>query len=355
MDLTSEFIPTIFDPAGADEQDFRAFNALINTLRAESRPDDPPRSLQATINHLQGISALHDLDITIWVVRADERMIASAHTVVAHRQDNRHLMEGEIEVHPRYRRRGIGSRLLRELAHTARCEKRTLLLGGTTDRVPAGAAFAAGLGAERGQEAHTNQLVLAEVDRRLIASWQQVADSTAAAFEMGLWVGAYPEEELEEIAAMYEVMNTAPIDDLELEDFTVTPDMLRQREAYQAQRGLERWTLFVRHRPSGKLAGYTETFFDPDQPHLLEQGDSGVLPDYRGRGLGKWLKAAMIAKVLRERPGVRFIRTGNADSNAAMLAINRALGFNPYCSLTVWQVPLAKVENYLRNRGLEVS
>jgi hypothetical protein len=55
----------------------------------------------------------------------------------------------------------------------------------------------------------------------------------------------------------------------------------------------------------------------------------------------------MLKKVLQERPQVRLIRTGNADSNAAMLKINQELGFKPYTADTLWQVELQKVLDYL--------
>jgi hypothetical protein len=54
--------------------------------------------------------------------------------------------------------------------------------------------------------------------------------------------------------------------------------------------------------------------------------------------LGKWLKAAMLERLHRERPDVRVVRTGNADTNAAMLAINEALGFAVAREAIVWQV-----------------
>lgn len=48
------------------------------------------------------------------------------------------------------------------------------------------------------------------------------------------------------------------------------------------------------------------------------------------------------------QPGlVERIRTGNAGSNAPMLRINRELGFKPYKSITVWQVGVDRVLEYL--------
>ncbi len=57
----------------------------------------------------------------------------------------------------------------------------------------------------------------------------------------------------------------------------------------------------------------------------------------------------MLDRVLRERPQVRFVRTGNADSNAAMLRINHQLGFKPYIAHCVWQVETDKVLDYLNS------
>jgi GNAT superfamily N-acetyltransferase len=74
---------------------------------------------------------------------------------------------------------------------------------------------------------------------------------------------------------------------------------------------------------------------------------TAVYPEYRNKGLGRWLKAAMLDKVLKGRPQVKFVRTGNADSNAAMLKINNELGFRPYLANTLWQVEIDRVQEYL--------
>ena len=44
---------------------------------------------------------------------------------------------------------------------------------------------------------------------------------------------------------------------------------------------------------------------------------------------------------------MQVIRAGNANSNAAMLKINRALGFQRRLAWGTWQVELEQVDHYL--------
>jgi GNAT superfamily N-acetyltransferase len=71
------------------------------------------------------------------------------------------------------------------------------------------------------------------------------------------------------------------------------------------------------------------------------------MPDYRGRGLGRRMKAEMVTRILRERPEVEVIRTGNANSNVPMLRINNEMGFKPYTEEAIWQVATDAVADYL--------
>lgn len=54
---------------------------------------------------------------------------------------------------------------------------------------------------------------------------------------------------------------------------------------------------------------------------------TGVLPEFRGRGLAQALKLQTI--LLARQEGMRTIRTNNDSNNAPMLAVNRKLGYSP--------------------------
>jgi RimJ/RimL family protein N-acetyltransferase len=194
---------------------------------------------------------------------------------------------------------------------------------------------------------HINRLDLAELDRDLVRRWIDEGPARAPGYSLVTVDGPYPDDLIEEIADVFEVMNDAPRDDLQMEDQKLTVEQVRDIDKMLTAQKAERWALFARHEETGKLVGLTYVVWRPDQPETVGQGDTGVRPEHRGHALGKWLKAAMLQRILDERPQAKDVRTGNADSNGAMLGINRALGFKPYIATMNWQVPVEKVRAYL--------
>jgi GNAT superfamily N-acetyltransferase len=337
------------------DADYKALSQLYSRLHTERDPDDPPTPLEKLIQQWRSLPDF--VEAFVWVVRQDAspELIASARADLVRMEENKHLMQIRIGVLPESRRQGIARRLLTCVVETAERENRRMLIMDTTARIPAGEAFMQRLGAQKGLEAHTNQLKMSDLNRDLVCAWIERASERASGFELGFWDGAYPEEQIEAIAALHEVMNTQPYGSLEVEDFHFTPEHLRQMEQALFASGGERWTLYVREKATGAFAGFTDIFWNPNRPELLQQGGTGVFPAYRNRGLGRWLKAAMLEKVMQDRPQVRLIRTGNADSNAAMLGINRELGFQPYESQAIWQIETEQARRYLEKAVAQVS
>lgn len=338
-----------FDFKAASPEEYAAYNRFANLMQAERLPDDPPTPVEELIARMQNLPPV--VTVHTWVAwdAESDQIVASATIQILHMAENQHLAPIQIDVLPDYRRQGLGRRLLSLLVPIAQAENRRLLMAESNERVPAGGAFLQHLGAQPGLASHTNQLALEQVDPTLIQRWLERADALNQEFELGFWEGPYPEEELEAVAHLMRVLDDQPTDELEIEAFKLTPDLLRQMEQMLFAAGGQRWTCYVRERASGEFAGYTDVTWRPSRPHLVEQGGTGVFPRYRNRGLGRWLKATMLARLMQQRPETRYIRTGNADANGPMLKINRELGFQPYISETAWQVETTQVQAYLQN------
>jgi mycothiol synthase len=331
------------------EHEYRALNVFENCIRAESLPDDPSIPLTEAIQRWQNMPTY--LEVLQWAAwhQTDAAIVARGEVELWRTETNQHVAYFDIAVLPAFRRQGLARRLLALIVATAQAEKRRLLMAHTNERVPAGAAFMQCLDARPGLVGHTNQLVLAELDPHLLQCWQTQARERATAFELSCWIGAWPAEQIAEFSQLITAgMNQQPLGELQLEEFNYTPARIRQQEQLWAATGTERWTMIICERATGRAVGLTEVWWQPNRPTILQQGLTVVLPTYRNRGLGRWLKAAMLAKVVQDRPQVKVVRTGNADSNAAMLKINHALGFKPYLAGCFWQVDTAQVLSYLQ-------
>lgn len=275
-----------------------------------------------------------------WQVLVGGELVAHGHLGFGLTGDNPHAGGAGFIVRPDWRRRGLGTRLLNEIIAEMHRLGRTLLILGTGSQVAAGEAFAAQTGAEMALEARLNRLDLATLDRAVLERMKATGLAKAGAFTLGWWEDTLPEDELDDIAEMFQTMNSAPRDKLKTNDHKTTADQLRQGLKNIRIGKLAYWCLYARETATGRLAGFSETYWHPDRPRHLGQGNTGVMPAYRGHALGRLIKATMLERVLKERPTVQFIDTSNADSNAPMLKINQELGFRLHSVGKTWQLPL---------------
>jgi len=139
----------------------------------------------------------------------------------------------------------------------------------------------------------------------------------------------------------------APRDDLDVGDVVVDTDFVAELDRALIESGRTRWTIFVRNA-AGTCVGGTEVTFEPSDPVVAFQQNTGIDPGHRGLGLAKWVKAAMLIQIRDQHPGTKRVRTDNAFSNEPILAINNTLGFKTVSTRTEWQTQVDNVGRALR-------
>ena len=313
------------------EREKRGLYELDRILTQEELPEDPPLPYEEWLTWLSSPS---DVQVRYWIVwsAAGSRVEGAGHLRTRNRDENRHIGRPYVGVRPERRRAGLGSKLLLETAKAAAADGRTLLQSWAFAPGP-GVGFCDALGWENKIEENHNRLRVSDLDLDLMRSWIGKASERASDYYLEFFAGPCPEEWREKFSQARWVMNTAPRSESE-EDEPMTPEMIAERDAIAERDGWRPWTYVAVHRPTGEWAGYTRLWPSPFRPELAGQDDTGVMPAHRNRGLGRWLKAAMILKFLEENPNVKWVDTWNASSNAAMLSINHAMGFK---AVLTWQ------------------
>lgn len=346
-----------FAPATATREEWARFHAFRRVRHAESSPEDPVGE-DATVEQW-----IHKFDrdpeeanIRWQVVLADQPDVMVGEVDYTYRlpaaadfATTGHGGWGGISLVAPMRRHGIGRRLLRLIYDAMATHGQRLMISATTE--PDGMAFLDAIGAERALEGGQNRLQLPDVDWAMVERWVAEGPARAPGARLELFERV-PDEILEAYCAFYtEVENQQPMGTLDTGHEVHTPEARRRSESDFGALGATRLTA-VLHEPDGVISGLSEIFYEPDDEHLAFQWLTGVRASHRGAGRGKWLKAAML-QVVRERfPQVTTIATGNATSNAPMLAINWALGFKPHRRRLEAQMTHEALGDYLRRHGL---
>jgi len=326
------------DPLELAPAQLREAAELYQALQRERTPEDPLTPVEAIERRLL---AVVPGQWRAFFGARDSRGALIGYAVVSrslNEPENPHLRWTELAVSAQHRRKGVGRALLRSLVDAVADQgDDVVLMAQTIDRAPSGSEFARAVGAEPGLDMKTNQLDLSKVDRAKILEWAAIAPE---GYRLARIDDTVPAHLVAPYIQASSGMNDAPRGGLRMADWKLTEEQIRERESWFQQTGVEWWLLVAIHEATGEGAGFTEVTYDPKVSHVIWQQGTAVIDAHRGHRLGMWMKAVMLERILDERPRALFIRTGNANTNAQMLAINTELGFVQAWSACVWQVSI---------------
>jgi mycothiol synthase len=333
MGIQIESIDTLTAPNSV----LRDLADYYDVIEAEERPGDPPTPRPMQYADWRNLLPLQP--VKRWVVRDGGQVVAAA--VAAYDlEQNLENGFGRLHVHPEHRGRGHARRIAGPLFDELEGAGRTRVDTYIKNDAPA-EDLAARLGMKAVYEEKRSRLRIDDLDHDLMRSWIERASERGSEYRVEYFRSPIPDEMIEQYCDLALVMNTAPREDFEEEDEVLTPQMWRDLEKSAADSKSQIHVMIAIHEPTGDYAGYTTMKTQDLQPDLAWQWDTGIHPEHRNKGLGRWVKAAMIEKVVVDYPAVARLDTYNAGSNEPMLNINVAMGFRTLLLTRIWQGDLA--------------
>ncbi|MEZ5245089.1 MAG: GNAT family N-acetyltransferase [Acidimicrobiales bacterium] len=223
----------------------------------------------------------------------------------------------------------------------AEADNRTVITGWGPN-TDGGHHFWTSMGASLDFRERVSALDTTAVDAALMDRWITEGSRRAPDVEIVRWVDACPDEYMTPWIESQMAMNDMPHEGLDINDWNVDVDDVRQEEETMRTLGLRVMSVLALD-DGGRAAGHTRVHVNPTRPSASYQWDTAVVDRHRGRGIGKRVKAEMWRWLRTEEPDATRLTTGNAQSNDAMLAINVAMGYEPVIEYGAWQTSLAEM------------
>jgi GNAT superfamily N-acetyltransferase len=262
-----------------------------------------------------------------------ERLLLTAHDgpelvgtaeLAGSTRDNLHLGALEVNVLPSHRRRGIGRALHDEAVRRGRAAGRTTFIGEAcqpdADHSSGAVGFALAAGFE---SAHREEHLVLDLPAKGETSNAAQGNEPSVV----TWTNRAPDHLVATYAEMRTQMNRdVPTGELDIEPRVITVDDIREEEGRLTQQ--YDVVVGVARRTDGGLDGYTLAFL-PRGEDFVQQDDTFVVREARGRGIGRALKTAVLGVLADEHPERTVVHTWTDPDNDPMQHLNRRLGFRP--------------------------
>ncbi|GGJ91800.1 hypothetical protein GCM10010123_22010 [Pilimelia anulata] len=230
----------------------------------------------------------------------------------------------ELVVDPAVRRRGLGRQLLGRAVRWAHAQGYASVGVEVPGDTP-GVDFYEGLGFRRAYAEVRSILDLATVDWLALG---EMARGIGSGYRLAYHSGGPPTELLPSYAlAKAEMRNAGDEGDLELRPSSYDPQRLTESIACLHRRGLAPHVIVAIHERSDDVAGLTEVVVPAQRPSRADQYDTVVVPDHRGYGIDRAMKARMLFELRAAAPRVHEVQTWNDPEDQHLMKINSDMGF----------------------------
>jgi len=155
-----------------------------------------------------------------------------------------------------------------------------------------------------------------------------------------------PDDLLEEYSAFFTQMNKDISGNSDSFDPIVTAASIHSRQETGKLKHYRTYSYLI-FNSANQLIAKTNVFVNLKQPQKMQQYMTGVMKKYRGRGLSKWLKAAMFKKMMADFPELEKIKTEAHPENHASRELSKQMGYKRMGTAKEFLIDRAKIVQYL--------
>ncbi|MGW7312888.1 GNAT family N-acetyltransferase [Streptomyces sp. NPDC054854] len=256
---------------------------------------------------------------------ADGNPVGSAFLRLFTGQSRSHLAELDIQVHPAERRKQVGTRLLAAAVAAAREDGRRSVIAQAQDGSP-GLAFLTAGGFRTALTLTYARLALADADYPTLTA---LAEAPHTGYRLTAWDGKVPDELADTYVASRWAMDDMPMGAVDYGRVVWDIDRIRAAAAAVEARGESLHTVAAIDTSNEEIVGFSELVIPSDSTGDAVHYGTAVLPDHRGHGLARWMKAAAILTARANHPELGGLLTDTADNNPYMRRVNDTLGYLP--------------------------
>ncbi|HZU58000.1 MAG TPA: GNAT family N-acetyltransferase [Actinocrinis sp.] len=292
---------------------------MVSGVQREDLPDLPIPSFEAFAERMS-VPTARIGPRRAWVARVDGTIVA---VVMAYfpPAENKHIGVVNVQVLPHMRRQGIGAALVRAALPSLHADGRHVIASQGMREGSTGDIWARRHGFHPVHRVAVQSLAVNDATNAL---WQV---SAPPEFRSLRWVDSTPDEFVVEYARARTAITDAPTGDQSYTHPTWTVEQVRRHEAAARAIGTKLYVVAAVHEPTGTIAGLTEMEMRVNETDRGHQEDTAVLPAFRGRGLGRYIKAEMMRWLTSEYPALKSVITASAVENSHMIRVNRELGY----------------------------
>ncbi|NUT32822.1 MAG: GNAT family N-acetyltransferase [Hamadaea sp.] len=312
-----------WDPRVATATEIATLVTTLNIVMSVDLPDDPPWR-DTLMREYLSVTMPGERKIS-WIAEENEGDLARGVPLMGYASI---LLLGDIGVvellvHPEARKRGLARTLMHTVVSRAHAEGFQAIGVEVPGGTPA-VDFYSSLGFRRAFTEFRSVLDLDTVDWYALG---ELANGVATGYKLRFCPDSPPEELIEAYASAKARVQDVDLGDLDLRPSSYEPDRLRSSLSCLHARGLRPYIVVAEHEATGVVAGLTEVVVPEQRPTRADQYDTVVVPEHRGYGVGRAIKARMLFELRSAVPSLTQVQTWNAAVNEPLLKVNAELGF----------------------------